>query len=314
MNCLSSLPEFGLPILYFEIVDRNTRHEFTDSFDKENDEMEQNANHGLGIFSVIIGIAIAVLITWGLLKLNQYFFKKRLEKTNGLHLLFFKRLIDVVIVVVCGIITISSYLGLESIWKTILGGTAITTAVLTFAAQDVIKDVLGGLMISMNKPFEVGNRIELEDGTVGVVEDMTPRHVVLVGVDTLRHVVPNSRLNTMRVINYSYHRDDRAITFRFPVGYDSDMELVKTLIAKEIEDSPFTKPIKKEKEGTEAYAPVRFMEFADSALIVCVTVYYDSGNPTESVKDDINTRVREALMANNIEIPYLHITVNEVRD
>ena len=109
--------------------------------------------------------------------------------------------------------------------------------------------------------------VHLEDGTVGVVEDMTPRHVVLVGVDTVRHVVPNSRLNTMRVINYSYHREDRAATFRFPVGYDSDMELVKKVIAKEIEDSPFTKPII-QKNGTQAYAPVRFMEFADSALIM----------------------------------------------
>ena len=272
--------------------------------------MKQNADSGWGIIGIIIGIAVAVLVTWILLKLNNYFFKKRQATNNGLHLMFFKRVIDVVIVVVCGIVTISSSLGLQSVWKTILGGTAITTAVLTFAAQDIIKDVLGGLMISVNKPFEVGNRIELEDGTVGVVEDMTPRHVVLVGVDTVRHVVPNSRLNTMRVINYSYHREDRAATFRFPVGYDSDMELVKKVIAKEIEDSPFTKPII-QKNGTQAYAPVRFMEFADSALIMGVTGYYDSSNPTECVKDDINTRVREALIANNIEIPYQHITVME---
>ena len=169
-------------------------------------------------------------------------------------------------------------------------------------------------MISLNKPFEVGNRIELEDGTVGVVEDMTPRHVVLVGTDTLRHVVPNRMMSTIRIINYSYHRGDRALTFCFPVGYDSDMALVKQLIAKEIKDSPFTKPKTQEEDGTETYAPVRFMEFADSALIMCVTVYYDSSNPTENVKDDINTRVREALIANNIEIPYPHITVNEVKN
>jgi len=264
--------------------------------------------------SVIIGIAVAVLVTWVLLKVNKFFFRRMQEKNNGLHLLFFKRVIDVVIVVGCGIVTISSYIGLESIWQTILGGTAITTAVLTFVAQDTIKDVLGGLMISLNKPFEVGNRIELEDGTVGIVEDMTPRHVVLVGVDTLRHVVPNSKLNTMRVINYSYHRKDRAISFKFPVGYDSDMALVKKVIAKEIEDSPFTKPKIQGEDGTEAYAPVLFMEFADSALIMSVTAYYDSSNPTERVKDDINTRVREALIANNIDIPYQHITVTEVRN
>ena len=261
--------------------------------------------------SIIIGIAVAVLVTWVLLKLNKFFFGKLQKKNNALHLLFFKRVVDVVIIISCGIVTISSYLGLESIWQTILGGTAITTAVLTFVAQDTIKDLLGGLMISLNKPFEVGNRIELEDGIVGVVEDMTPRHVVLVGIDTLRHVVPNSKMNKIRVINYSYHRVDRALTFRFPVGYDSDMALVKRIIAKEIEDSPLTKPKKQEEDGTEVYSPVRFMEFASSALIMCVTVYYDSSNPTENVKDEINTRVREALIANNIEIPYQHIMVHE---
>ena len=276
--------------------------------------MNQNVNvkNGWGVVGIVAKIAIAVLITWILLKLNKIFFRRLQKKYNGLYLLFFKRLIDVVIIVSCGIITISSYIGLESIWQTILGGTAITTAVLTFAAQDTIKDVLGGLMISLNKPFEVGNRIELEDGTVGIVEDMTPRHVVLVGIDTLRHIVPNSKLNTMRVINYSYHREDRSMTFRFPVGYDSDMALVKKVIAKEIEDCPYTHPKRREEDGTEVYAPVLFLEFKDSALLMGVTAYYDSSNPTECVKDEINTRVREALIANGIEIPYTHITVHEV--
>ena len=235
--------------------------------------MEQSAavKNGGDILGIVIGIAVAVLVTWILLKLNKIFFTRLKERNNGLHVLFFKRMVDVVIVVGCGIVTISSYIGLESIWQTILGGTAITTAVLTFAAQDTIKDVLGGLMISLNKPFEVGNRIELEDGVVGIVEDMTPRHVVLRGMDTLRYVVPNRKMNTMRVTNYSYHRTDRAISFRFSVGYDSTMALVKAVIAKEIEDSPFTKPKIQEEEGTEAYAPVLFLEFADSALIMGVT-------------------------------------------
>ena len=53
--------------------------------------MEQNANNGLGIIGIIIGIAIAVLVAWVLLKLNKYFFRKRQEKNNGLYLMFFKR-------------------------------------------------------------------------------------------------------------------------------------------------------------------------------------------------------------------------------
>ena len=44
--------------------------------------MEQNANNGLGIIGIIIGVAIAVLVAWVLLKLNKYFFRKRQEKNN----------------------------------------------------------------------------------------------------------------------------------------------------------------------------------------------------------------------------------------
>ena len=47
------------------------------------------------------------------------------------------------------ILALSGFGGLGSVWKTFLGGTAIISAVLAFAAQDVIKDVLGGLMISI---------------------------------------------------------------------------------------------------------------------------------------------------------------------
>lgn len=280
--------------------------------------MEGNVNATTGgngnWVNIAITVCIAVVVAWGLLRLNKLFFKRIQVKHNGLHLLFFKRLVDVLIIIACVIITISAFVGIESIWKTILGGTAITSAVLTFAAQDIIKDVLGGLMISINKPFEIGNRIETEDGTIGIVEDMTPRHVVLRGIDTLRHVVPNSKLNTMRVINYSYQRKDRAISFTFPVGYESDMELVKRVIAKEVEESPYTKPKLHEADGTESYGPVRFLEIADSALIMGVTVYYDASNPTENVKDDINSRVMRALAENHIDVPYPHITVQKKKE
>ena len=91
------------------------------------------------------------------------------------------------------------------------------------------------------------------------------------------------------------------------------MALVKKIISKEIEDSPLTKPKKQEEDGTEEYTHVLFLDTTDSALIMGVTVYYDSCNPTEYVKDDINTRVRDALIANNIEIPHQYITVSEVK-
>lgn len=57
------------------------------------------------------------------------------------------------------------------------------------------------------------------------------------------------------------------------------------------------------------YGQVYFIDIADSALIMAVTVYYNSKTASEMLKDDINTRVFEALEENGIDIPYNHTSV-----
>ena len=61
--------------------------------------------------------------------------------------------------------------------------------------------------------------------------------------------------------------------------------------------------------GHKLGIPTLNQSFAESALIMRVTVYYQPTNRTEKVIDDINVRVREALIANNIEIPYNYVNV-----
>ena len=147
----------------------------------------------------VIIVAVTILAICGLLRLNRFIFKRIQKKHEGLHLLFFQRLSSAIILIGGVIFVFSLFGGVDSVWKSLLGGTAIVSAVLAFAAQDVIKDILAGLMISIHKPFEVGNRIELEDGTTGIVKDMTMRHVVIRGIDSQYHVVPNSKLNLMKL-------------------------------------------------------------------------------------------------------------------
>ena len=65
------------------------------------------------------------------------------------------------------------------------GLNKLLMVLLVYTCQDIIKDVVAGSMISMFNPFEIGNRIELEDGTAGVVKDITMRHVVLQLPDTV---------------------------------------------------------------------------------------------------------------------------------
>ncbi len=270
-------------------------------------------NLDLGGWEKVIDFALIIIIAflagWILRIITRSFFRRLQKERKNLNLTFLEKLIEVLIVVAIIILAISAFSGAKTIWGTLLGGTAVVSAVIAFAAQDVIKDVLAGLMISVYKPFEIGNRIELEDGTAGIVEDITMRHVVLVGIDNAREIIPNSRLNAMKMTNYSYHTHLRSCLFRFSVSYDTNTDLAKEVIAKAIEESPHSVPVKTLADGTQAYSPVYFLQFADSALIMAVTVYYEKTSKTEIVKDDINSRVRRALNEAGIEIPYNYVTV-----
>ena len=177
-------------------------------------------------------------------------------------------------------------------------------AIAGFAAKPILSDMFCGFMISTTKPFNIGDRIELDDGTAGIVKDITIRHVVLQGIDTLKIVIPNSEINSRMITNLSHQTTVRSIHFRFTVGLNSNTDQVKRIIREAIEESPHSVP----RDGEE-YSPVYFLAYLDSGLQMATTVYYMPTSPTEVVKDDINSRVKRALDANNIEIPYNYMTV-----
>ena len=261
------------------------------------------------IVAMIATVALLIFIAWILTFINKKVFAKIQKNNTGIHLIFFEKLNAVIIWAACIILSLSAVNGLSSIWKTILGGTAIVRAVLAYAAQDVIKDIIAGLMISIHKPFEIGDRIVLEDGTAGIVENITMRHIVLRGIDTLRLIIPNSRLNGMKMTNYSVGDFGRSVHFNFSIGYDSDVDLARKVIFEAVKESEYSIPVRTPESEEISYPPVYFYSFEVSARIMAVTVYYEKTFKTERVIDDINTRVREALLANGIEIPYKYVTV-----
>ena len=260
----------------------------------------------LWVLIILLYVAALLLLARFLRKFNRFIFDHlKRKKGKSTHLVFLEGVINAYIIVLAIIIPLAG----DSIKKSILGSAAVLTAVVGFAAQDIIKDMLAGLLISIYKPFDIGDRIELEDGTVGIVESITMRHVVIIRIDTLRVVIPNSKINNVSVVNYSYGYVDRSILCKYPVSYDSDLEEVKTVIKEAVMSSPYSTPGKKGKDGKMTYAPVYFLELADSALIMAVTVYYKPDTTTEVIKDDINSRVFMALEKAGIEIPYAYTNV-----
>ena len=248
------------------------------------------------------------IVLWFVLRLERRLAKKWLQYKNNINMRLVERLLRFALIIVAVQWVMFSSKITQPFAKALFQGTTVLAAIAGFAAQPVIADLICGVMLSSTRPFDMGDRIELEDGISGIVKDITLRHVVLPGVDTIDLIIPNSKLNAMKLKNMSRVRGFRSIHFRFKVAYPTDIEEAKEIIRKAVEECPYSVPAKPGPDGP-MYGPVYFMEYGDSSLELTTTVYYTASNTTERVRSDVNTRVKQALEAAGIEIPYDFVNV-----
>ena len=257
--------------------------------------------------NLVVSIIIAVLIVLILLKIERKITRKWIDKHDGINARFTEKVIRCVIIFLAVLWVIMSNSITQSFGSSVFQGTAVLAAIAGFAAKPILSDMFCGFMISTTKPFNIGDRIELDDGTAGIVKDITIRHVVLQGIDTLKIVIPNSEINSRRITNLSHMTKTRSIHFRYVVGLNTKAYEAKRVIQEAISESPWSLP-----RVGEDYSPVYFLDFTDNGLLMATTVYYAPTSPTEVVKDDINSRVKRALEAAGIEIPYNYVNVINV--
>jgi len=260
------------------------------------------------VLKLILTSAITIAVVTLLLKLEKRAAKRVREKRNNINLRFVESIARFVLIYLAAQWVIMSSEITQPFGRVLFQGTTVIAAIAGFAAQPVFAALICGMMLSITKPFDIGDRIELEDGTRGIVKDITLRHVTLQDIDTVVQVIPNSKLNGMKIANMSLDGHLRSIHMRFNVAYDTDIELAKAVVARTIRECPHTVPGKPVTSGND-YGPVYFIEYADSSLVLSTTVYYEPTVPTEVVKSDINTRILHAMRTNGIEIPYKYVNV-----
>ncbi|MCF7988863.1 MAG: mechanosensitive ion channel [Thiohalocapsa sp.] len=72
--------------------------------------------------------------------------------------------------------------------------TGVAAAVLGFALQRTLGDLFSGIALGMERPFRLGDWLQMDDGTLGQVVDMNWRATHLRDWDNSTHIVPNSRM------------------------------------------------------------------------------------------------------------------------
>jgi len=256
---------------------------------------------------IVIAAATFVAVTF-LLWLEKKASKRLIAKRKNINIRFVENVVRFIVIFLAVQWVVMSSPLTSNFGRVLFQGTTVIAAVAGFAAQPVIADLICGMIISMAKPFDIGDRIEMEDGTAGIVKDITLRHVTLQDIDTVLRIVPNSKLNGMKIANMSPEPGMRSFHVRFNVAYDTDVDLAMEVIARAVRECPYAIPGKFAEPGGN-YGPVYFIQYSDSSLVMATTVYYRPTSRTEVVRSDVNVRVNRALKEKGIEIPYNYVNV-----
>ena len=259
---------------------------------------------------IIVLVAIAVVAI--LLIMGLGYIKNNTGSKKLLHRKYFLQLLQLGVMAYAILRIVRVFNPTLNFHSILLTGSAIIVAIIGFAAQTAISDVICGLLISVNKPFEIGDRIIIDGLEPGVVEDITLRHIVIAIYDDFKIIVPNSQLNTKTLINTSFHNSERrGIHLRYSVSYDTDVVRAMDIIRDCVAESPYTLGVVRN-GVTEDSGPVYFLEFGESALILETTIWVTRQTSSYVASTDVNVRVNNAFKANGIEIPYNYVNVIEV--
>jgi MscS family membrane protein len=166
--------------------------------------------------------------------------------------------------------------------------------------------MISGVIILMDSPFRVGDRIEFPGlDTWGDVVEIGLRTTKVRTRDNKMVIVPNSTISTNQIVNYSFPDPRYRIQTEIGVGYDSDLKVVREVISKalyEIDGLLKDKPV-----------DVLFLEYGQVAMILRVRWWIESYQDTRRITDKVNEAMYKALVEAKIDMPGPMMTV-ELKD
>ena len=220
---------------------------------------------------LFIGLNVVTIIFWiyVFLKIAEVlvsFYHRYTEKTEGKlddQLLPIVRNFLTIVIVVVGVFRMLVQFGVDT--TTILAGASIGGLAIAFASQDTVKNLIGTVMIFVDKPFHIGDWIAAGE-VVGSVEEVGFRSTRIRAADTTVFQIPNSKLSEL-VINNSGLRLYRRYNTTLGIRYDTPPELIEAFV-KGVREIIIAHPDTK----SDAYN-VEFNGFGDSALLILVNMY-----------------------------------------
>ena len=208
--------------------------------------------------------------------------------------------IRIVIYVIAAFMVISEFGYDISGFITSLG---ISGVVITLAAQDTAKSLIGGALIILDKPFKVGDYIKV-GAFEGTVEEITFRSTNIRTLDNSLLHIPNSEMSISAIINYS-EMEKRRYFSRLTLELNTELQKV------EIVKNQIQQMLQEREDIIKNSANVKFENISANGMDLLIVGYIneiDYGKFLES-KEQINYAIMSILQNQGVELAYNTQTV-----
>jgi len=249
----------------------------------------------VSVSSVIIG-AVVVLVTIFIARWSSVLIERRLANRRhidpGLRYTIC-RLAKYIIITVGLLVALKQAFALD-LTSIAVVFTALSVGI-GFGLQYIAADIASGFILLFERPIRIGDRVTIGDDE-GDVQSINLRTTIVTTNDRIAIIVPNSKLVSQRVVNWSYGDPRARIAIPIGVADDSDIELVTaTLIeachgVSNVLDEP--KP------------RVQFLKFGDYSLDFRLLVWTNQPRRHVQIRSDINYRIARLFRERSIRIPY----------
>jgi small-conductance mechanosensitive channel len=197
------------------------------------------------------------------------------------------------------VITIGTLVALKQAFALDLTSIAVVFTALSvgigFGLQYIAADIASGFILLFERPIRIGDRITIGDDE-GDVQSINLRTTVVTTNDQIAIIVPNSKLVSQRVVNWSYGDPRARIAIQIGVADDSDIDLVTKTLVEAAKDVANVLP--------DPEPCVQFLKFGDYSLDFRLLVWTNQPRRHIQIRSDINYRIAQLFRERSIRIPY----------
>lgn len=243
----------------------------------------------VSIISYLAYVFIKVFCDWYLKEIAV----KTKSKFDDQFIPLFSRIIKILIIFIVLTIILSHF---KINITGFLATAGVASLAIALAAQDSLSNMFASFTLLIDRPFRVGDRIELGSGEIGDVYEIGLRSTKILSFDNTLLVIPNAEIAKSKVINYSYPGPKLKIRQKISVAYGTDLNRVKRILKEVCLQHP---EVKKKQEPI-----VYFTEFGDSSLNLLMVCWIDSFKDKFRINDELNMEIKKRFKEEEIEIPF----------